>query len=337
MNSALKLAKFIKPYWRWVALAPLLMIMEVAMDLLQPRMIQRIVDEGIAHLDLGLVIQTGLLMVGLAVVGASGGMSNGIFAEMTAQGFGADLREKLFRKVQSFSFANLDEFETGQLITRLTNDVTQVQEAIVMILRMLVRAPFLLIGSLLMAVVTTPQLAFLPLVLMPIELVAVIWIVNKATPLYTGVQERLDALNEVMQENLAGMRVVKAFVRARHEEARFGEANENLTNQSVRAARIVAVIPSFMMLTMNLGIAGVLWFGGIQVTQGSMHVGQIIAFVNYLMITLFSLMMVSQLVIMLARAEASAKRILEVLDKEPELQDSPTARMDVTSQGAGGL
>ncbi len=203
------------------------------------------------------------------MIGALGGMSNGIFAEITAQGFAADLREFLFRKVQTFSFGNLDELETGQLITRLTNDVTQVQEAIVMILRMLVRAPLLLVGSLVMAIVTSPQLAFLPLVLMPIELVAVIWIVNKATPLYTKVQERLDALNEVMQENLAGVRVVKAFVRAQHEEARFGNANDNLTNQTVMAGRTVAIMPSFMMMTMNLGIVSVLWFGGIQVTQGS--------------------------------------------------------------------
>ena len=199
MNSGLKLVKYLKPYWRWVVLAPLLMLLEVTMDLMQPRMIQRIVDEGIARLDLNLVIQTGLLMVGLAVIGALGGMSNGIFAEMAVQGFGADLREALFRKVQTFSFGNLDELETGQLITRLTNDVTQVQEAIVMILRILVRAPLLLVGSLVMAIVTSPQLAFLPLVLMPIELVAVIWIVNKATPLYTrragtaGRAERGDA------------------------------------------------------------------------------------------------------------------------------------------------
>jgi ATP-binding cassette subfamily B protein len=264
-------------------------------------------------------------MFSLAVIGASGGMSNGIFAEIAAQGFGADLREFLFRKVQMFSFGNLDDLDTGQLITRLTNDVTQVQDAIVMIVRILVRAPLLLVGSLVMAIVTSPQLAFLPLVLMPIELVAVIWIVNKATPLYTKVQERLDALNQVMQENLAGVRVVKAFVRGRHEEARFGNANDNLTNQTVLAGRTVAIMPSFMMMTINLGIVSVLWFGGIRVTQGSMHIGQIIAFVNYLTTTLFSLMMVSQLVIQLARAEASAKRIQEVLESEPDVKDSPDA------------
>jgi ATP-binding cassette, subfamily B, multidrug efflux pump len=333
MNSGHKLIGFLKPYWRWIVLAPLLMTMEVALNLMQPRLIQRIVDEGIAQLNLNLVLQTGLWMVILTVIGALGGMSNGIFAEMTVQGFGADLRQFLFRKVQTFSFGNLDELDTGQLITRLTNDVTQVQEAILMILRMLVRAPLLLIGSLVMAIVTSPQLAFLPLVLMPIELVAVLWVINRATPMYTKVQERLDSLNEVMQENLAGVRVVKAFVRARHEEARFGNANDNLTSQSVTAARTVAVMPSFMMMTMNMGIVSVLWFGGIQVTQGNMHIGQIIAFVNYLMTTLFSLMMVSQMVIQLARAEASAKRIQEVIDKQPEVQDKAGARDDLPERG----
>ena len=341
MHAAMKLVKFIKPYWKWAALAPFLMILEVAMDLLQPRMVQRIVDEGIAQLDLNIVIQTGLLMCGLAVLGAFGGISNGVFTEMVVQGFGADLREHLFRKVQTFSFGNLDILDTGQLITRLTNDVTQLQEAIMMILRMLVRAPFLLIGSLIMAVITSPQLAFLPVVMMPIELAAVIWIVNRATPLYTQVQERLDNLNAVMQENLAGVRVVKAFVRGAHEKKRFGGANDSLTGQSIEAGRTVAIMPPFMMLTMNVGIIGVLWFGGQHVIQGEMHIGQIIAFVNYLMITLFSLMMVSQMVIQLARAEASAKRIQEVLDMVPEVRNQTNALKDfnitgqVTFEGVG--
>ena len=333
MNSGLRLAKFVRPYWRWAALAPVLMVLEVTMDLMQPRMVERIVDEGIARLDLNLVIQTGLLMCGLAIIGAFGGMSNGIFTEMTVQGFGADLRELLFRKVQTYSFGNLDEMDTGQIITRLTNDVTQVQEAVMMILRLLVRAPLLLVGSLVMAIITSPQLAFLPLVLMPVEFVAVFWVVNRATPLYTIVQNRLDTLNEVMEENLSGVRVVKAFVRKDHEEKRFKGANENLTQQSIQAARTVAVVPSFMMLTMNLGVVGVLWFGGIQITQGNMEVGQIIAFVNYLMTTLFSLIMVSQMIIQLARAEASANRIQQVLEKEPGILDRPDAQSDLKLRG----
>ena len=333
MKASLQLLRFLKPYTRWVALAPLLMLLEVAMDLMQPRLIQRIVDEGIARLNLSLVIQSGLLMIGLALIGAVGGMSNGICAVKAVQGFGADLRESLFRKVQTLSFGNLDELETGQLITRLTNDVTQVQEAIHIMLRILVRAPLLLVGSLVMAILTSPQLAFLPLLLMPIELAVIIWIVRQATPLYTVVQERLDALNEVMQENLAGVRVVKAFARAAHEEARFGNANDRLMNQTIHVARVIAVILPFMMVSMNLGIAGALWFGGAQVVAGRMHVGQIIAFVNYLMTTLFSLMMVSTLVIQVARAIASAARIQEVLQSQPQVQDQDGALDEIQPRG----
>lgn len=333
MKASAKILRLLRPYWPWVVLAPLLMLLEVTMDLMQPRMVQRIVDEGIAQLNLPLVIQTGLLMFGLAIMGALGGMSNGVCAELTIQGFGSNLRELMFRKVQSFSFGNLDELETGQLVTRLTNDVTQVQEAIYMILRMGVRAPLLLIGSLAFAIITSPQLAFLPLALLPIELVAVLLVVSRVTPLYTRVQQRLDNLNGVMQENLAGVRVVKAFVRAVYEKVRFGQANTALTDQSIRASRTVAVLPSFMMLTMNVGIVGILWFGGINVIGGSMHVGQIIAFVNYLMTTLFSLVMVSQLVILLSRAEASAKRIQEVLDKLPRVQDQPQAAEALSLRG----
>ncbi|MHB1355225.1 MAG: ABC transporter ATP-binding protein [Anaerolineae bacterium] len=309
------------------------MLLEVTMDLMQPRMVQRIVDEGIAQLNLPLVIQTGLLMFGFALLGAFGGMSNGVCAEFTIQGFGMNLRELLFRKVQSFSFGNLDELETGQLITRLTNDVNQVQEAIYMILRMGVRAPLLMVGSLAFAIITSPQLAFLPLVLLPIELVAVLLVVNRVTPLFTQVQQRLDNLNGVMQENLAGVRVVKAFVRAVHEKARFGQANTALTDKAIQASRTVAVLPSFMMLTINLGIVGILWFGGINIVKGTMQVGQIIAFVNYLMTTLFSLVMVSQLVILLSRAEASAKRIQEVLDKLPMVRDQPQAQTSLDLRG----
>jgi ATP-binding cassette, subfamily B, multidrug efflux pump len=323
MSSGFKLIRFLKPHWRWAVLAPLLMLLEVMMDLMQPRMVQRIVDQGIARLDLTLVINTGLLMVGLALAGAAGGLGCGITAEMAAQSFGADLREALFGKVQSLSFGNLDLLDTGQLITRLTSDVNQSQEAIAMMLRILVRAPLLLVGSLVMAILTSPQLAWIPVVLMPVELIAVIWVVRKATPLYSVVQARLDALNEVMQENLAGVRVVKAFVRAVHEVQRFGRANDALTEQSVSAARIGAVMPSFMMVTLNFGIIGVLWFGGIQVSQGGMQDGQIIAFANYLTTTLFSLMMVSQLVMQFARAEASARRVQEVFDQQPEVQDPP--------------
>jgi ATP-binding cassette subfamily B multidrug efflux pump len=325
MKSSLKLARFLKPYRKWAILAPLLMILEVAMDLMQPRLIQRIVDEGIAQLDMSVITNTGLLMVGLALVGAVGGLGCTVFATLAAQGFGADLRHTLFRKVQSFSFGNLDDLETGQLVTRLTNDVTQVQQVVAMLLRIMVRAPLMLVGSLLMAILTSPQLALLLLVLTPVVLVVLIWVISKAAPMFSLVQAKLDDLNTVMQENLAGVRVVKAFVRAQHEIQRFRIANDGLMEQTIRAARIVVVVMPFMMLAVNLGIVGAIWFGGLQVTYGTMQMGQIIAFVNYLMRTLMSLMMVSMLVMMTARAQASAERIQEVLNSVPKIEGKPDA------------
>jgi len=321
MSSLRKLAGSLRPYWKPAVIAPLLMVIEVAMDLMQPRLVQQIVDVGIAQLDLSVVINTGLLMVGLALIGVFGGVGCTVFAVIAAQGFGADLRSDLFRKVQSLSFGNLDELETGQLVTRLTNDVTQVQEVVMIMLRIMVRAPLLLIGSMIMAVVTGPQLAFLLLILAPILLGVLLWVIRKAHPMFSKVQRRLDDLNTVMQENLAGVRVVKAFVRARHEKQRFGATNDALVDQTIRAARLVAVVMPFMMLALNMGVVGVIWFGGVQVTYGSIKIGQIIAFVNYLQRTLMSLMMVGMLLMRVSRAEASAERILEILESQPEVKN----------------
>jgi ATP-binding cassette, subfamily B, multidrug efflux pump len=297
------------------------MVVEVAMDLAQPRMIQRIVDVGIAQLDLSIVIHTGLIMVGLALIGAFGGSGNTVYAVRVSQGFGADLRSSIFHKIQSLSFGNLDRLETGQLITRLTNDVTQIQEVVLTGLRILVRAPLILIGSLIMAILTSPKLALILLALGPLSLIVIILVLRKAYPMFSEVQHRLDRLNTVMQENLAGVRVVKAFVRSDFEQQRFGVANENLVDRTIRATRLVAVVMPFMMFVVNIGVVCVLWFGGIQVASGKMHVGQIMAFVNYLMHALSSLIMVSMLLIQISRAEASAHRILEVLNSEPEIID----------------
>ncbi len=333
MKSVWKLGKYLKPYWHWAVLAPLLMILEVTMDLMQPRMIQRIVDEGIARYDLNMVINTGLWMIGFALIGAVGGIGCTVFSVLASQGFGADLRGVLFRKVQTLSFGNLDRLETGQLITRLTNDVTQMQEMVSMMLRMMVRSPMLLIGSIIMAVITSPQLAVLLLVLAPLVVALLVWVIRKAYPMFMQVQDKLDGLNTVMQENLSGVRVVKAFVRAAHEIRRFGAANDNLMNQMIKVIRTIAVTWPFMMIAANLGIVGALWFGGRQIVFGTMQAGQLIAFINYLMRTLMSLMFVSMMVMNLARAQASAERIEEVLNNEPDIQDRPDALKPFISQG----
>ena len=333
MDSIRKISHYLRPYRHWAILAPLLMLLEVMMDLMQPRMIQRIVDEGIAMQDMPVVIQTGGLMIVLSFVGAVGGVGCTIFSVLASQGFGTDLRSAVYRKIQSLSFGNLDRLETGQLITRLTNDVTQVQEMVAMLLRIMVRGPLLLVGSMVMAILTSPRLALMLIVLMPLVVALVVWVVRKAYPMFAVVQRKLDNLNTVLQENLAGVRVVKAFVRADHEIQRFGKVNDELMGQTIRAARTIAVTWPGMMMATNLGVVAAFWFGGVQITVGGMHTGQLIAFVNYLSRTLMELMMVSMLLMRLARAQASADRIQEVMDNQPDIQNPPQPVEDFTPRG----
>jgi len=325
MNASRKFSIFVKPYRHWAILAPLMMILEVAMDLMQPRLLQRIVDQGIAHGNMPLVIHTGALMLGAAVIGLIGGMACTFFSVLAGQGFGMDLRHAAFSRVQSLSFGNLDKLETGSLITRLTNDITQVQDMLVMMLRVMVRMPLMLVGSLIMGVLTSPKLGFLFLILIPTITAALTVIVRKTSPLFAQVQKRLDGLNTVLQENLSGVRVVKAFARSVHEKQRFRGANERLMDLNITAVRFSAVTMPIMMLCVNVGVVAALWFGGGKVVTGELRVGQVIAFINYLMQTMMSLMMVSMLVTRFARAEASAQRIQEVMTAEPQVQNAADA------------
>ncbi|MBA3274991.1 MAG: ABC transporter ATP-binding protein, partial [Chloroflexia bacterium] len=221
MTETRRLARFLQSYRFWVILAPLLMTLEVSMDLLQPWLIARIIDDGVANGDLAVVRQTGAIMIGVATLGMVTGVLCGVFAIRAAQGFGADLRGSLFRKVQDLSFDNLDRLETGGLITRLTNDVTQLTDTVAMLLRIMVRVPLLLVGSMIMAVFTSPRLALLFLVLIPTVALVIGLVMRVAFPIFKVVQKKLDRLNTVMQENLAGVRVVRVVARAGHERDRF--------------------------------------------------------------------------------------------------------------------
>ncbi len=324
--SVFKLLRHIKPYWWAVLLAPLLMVLEVGMDLIQPILVARVVDEGIAQGDLSLVISTGLLMLALAFIGMLGGIGCSVFAAIGSQGFGAIVRSKTYRKVQDFSFANLDQFRTSSLITRLTNDVTQVQNILNMALRMLVRAPFLGIGGIVMAVSINPRLSLVLVGALPFMAVAIAIVVTKGFPLFRIVQQKLDRVNVVMRENLSGVRVVKAFVRGNHERKRFNSANEGLRDATMRASRIAVLVMPVVMLVMNLTVIAILWFGGLQVDADTMQVGQIIAFINYMTQILFSLMMVAFMMVMTSRAKASADRVNEVLDTDIDIKDHPDAK-----------
>ncbi len=328
-----QLLVYLKPYWKLAIIAPLLMILEVTMDLLQPRMMQRIVDEGIRQGNQNLILETGLVMIVFALVGAVGGIGCTIFAVRAAVYTGTDLRGAVYRKIQTLSFGNLDTLGTGQLVTRLTNDITQVQELILIALRILVRVPLLGVGSLLMAFLTSPTLALVLLVLIP-PLVIVLWfVIQRAHPLYTKMQGSLDRVNTVIQENLAGVRLIKAFVREDHENERFGAANSSLTRDSIAALQLTAITSPVTLLLLNIGVAAIVWFGGINVNQGSMTVGEIIAVITYLSQMLSTLVSFSMLLMRISRAQASADRIAEVLQNMPEVQDHPNALTDFHAQG----
>ena len=261
-----------------------------------------------------LVLRTMGLMLGLTVVNAILGLTNNYLSVRAGMGFGADMREALYRKVQSLSFGNLDELETGQLLVRLTSDVNAVHMVVQMFLRILTRAPLLMVGSVALMVATSWRLALVLLVTFPLVGSIILLVFGRGRRLFEEVQRRLDRLNTVMQENLSGVRVVKAFVRTGFEEERFEEANASLTAQFLYIMRMFSVVMPTMQFILNLGMVAVVWLGGIQVLGNGMTVGQVMAFANYLQISAFPMMMMGMMVAQIAHGEASAGRILGVLD-----------------------
>lgn len=333
MQYTRRLFSFLRPYRIWVLLAPLMMFGEVAMDLMLPRLTQQIIDDGIANDDLGMVLRTSALMIGLAMLGVIFGVLCGVFAVRASLEFATDLRDALFKKVQSLSFANLDKLETGGLITRLTNDVVQLTDAVQMMLRILVRAPLLLVGSIIMAIITAPRLSLLFIALMPILLILIGIVMGRAFPRFKKVQKKLDHVNGVIQENLAGVRVVKAFARHTYETDRFDDSNSDLRDTTLSAVYVVIIAMPVMMLIVNMGLVASLWFGGNMVDTGGIEVGALVAFTNYLMQSLFALMMVSMVLMRFTRAEASAERINEALDSTPAIVNAPAANQPERTAG----
>lgn len=325
-----KLLAYLKPYWKLAILGPFAMFVEVACDLMQPNLMSQIVDEGIKTGNLDFVIKTGLHMVLIAIIGIAGGIGCSFFAGIVSQSFGADLREDLYRRVENFSFKNIDKFTTGSLITRLTNDVVQLQTAVLVMMRMMVRTPLLLVGSFIMAVRINARLALILIVCLPILLILGYLLIKKAMPFFTKVQQALDKVNTILQENLAGIRVVKAFVRGEYEKQKFNKANDNLTRLNITASRMVGLTMPLMFLVMNMCIAAALWFGGMNVNIGTMQTGEVIAFINYLTQILFSLLRVGFMLIFFSRAKVSADRVIEILSTTPEIVsgscDSPVEK-----------
>lgn len=320
--------KYIKPYLPAFICGPLLMIVEVIGEVLLPKFMANIINIGAANQDVPYIITMGIVMVVTALLMMAGGIGGAYFAAKAAISFAADIRKDTFEKVQKFSFANLDQYNTGSLVTRLTNDVTQVQNLINMALRMMLRAPGMLIGALIMAFMMNKELAAIILVVIPILVILIGIIIKTAFPRFTIMQKKLDALNSTIQEMLRNVRVIKSFVRGDYEEEKFARANEDLKKSSLSAFNIVILNMPVMMLMMNLTTLGVVWFGGKQILVGKMPVGDLTAFTTYIVQILMSLMMLAMVLLQSSRALASLHRITEVLDARIDLTDENSTRKD---------
>jgi len=317
-----KLLKYLKGSALLCAiLAPIAMCLEVAMDLVQPTLLSNIIDIGVVNGDLNYVLSVGFKMIIAAIVGLLAGSACSLLASVASMNLGKEIREDMFSKIQKLSFLEIDKFKTSSLITRLTNDVTQIQGMMNMALRMMVRAPLTAMGGLIMATILSPHLARVFLVALPIILVSIILIIRKSLPMFTLVQEKIDNINTVMRESILGVKVIKAFAIEKTQGSRFKEANEDLTNQSIKSQNMNLILWPIATLIMNLTVVAVLWFGGNMVNSGGLEIGKIMAFINYLIQIMGSVVMVINIMINFSRATASAKRINEVLDSESSIQD----------------
>jgi ATP-binding cassette subfamily B protein len=322
MTHIKKLLHFVKPYWRRSLVSLIFLLLVIVIDLTIPRLIQRIIDQGINGGDMQVVITTTIIMLIISVLQTLFALANNLFSIQVGESVARDLREALFLKIQSFTFGNLDHLNTGQLMVRLSSDTTAFQRMVQVSLRIGTRAPLLMLGSLILMFVTDSRLA---LMIMPVLLattLVIAFFVSRMGPLFMTVQKKLDRLNTVLQENIAGVRLVKAFVRAGHEAERFAVANEDYTDRNISVMRFMATLSPAMSIFVNLGIVIVIWVGGIQSAAGGVSVGQIVAFINYLHTTMGPLGIMVMLANVVAAATASAERVNEVLDTVPEVQDA---------------
>lgn len=324
-----RLARFLKAYKKQVILGPIFKLTEAIFELIVPLVMANIIDVGIYHRDESHVLWMGALMIGLGVVGLACALICQYFASIASQGFGTTLRNRLFSHINSFSHAEIDRFGTPSLITRLTNDVNQLQYAVAMLIRLVVRAPFLAIGAMVMAISIDAKLAIILLIAMPLIVLALYVIMSRTVPLYRIIQKKLDKISLVSRENLAGVRVIRAFSKQETEKRRFRDASEDLARTSIRVGKISALLNPVTFVIMNLGIVAIVWFGGYRVQEGGMTQGEIIAFVNYMTQILLALIVVANLVITFTKAAASAVRVNEVLDTQPSVKEENSEEISV--------
>ncbi len=321
-----KLLKYIKgSAIIYVILAPLMMFIEVIMDLNQPKLMSDIIDIGVANGDISYVLNVGFKMIVVAMLGILGGMLCGLFSTLASMTMGKNMRQGLFDKIQSLSFSEIDNFKTSSLITRLTNDVTQVQNMVMMALRGMVRSPLICLGGIIMSLTISIKLSIIFLIVIPLIVLSVILITSKSIPFFTEMQKKIDNVNLVMRENLLGVRVIKAFAIEDKMRKRFSYANDELMDISVKAQSVTILLWPLVTLIMNLSVVAILWFGGNYVNNGSLEIGKIMAFINYLVQIMNSLNMLIMSIINFSRAKVSADRINEVLDVESSIKDREDA------------
>lgn len=322
-----KLLKYIKgSAIIYTILAPLMMFIEVIMDLNQPKLMSDIIDIGVANGDITYVLNVGFKMIVVAFIGILGGMLCGVFSTLASMNMGKNMRQGLFNKIQSLSFSEIDQFKTSSLITRLTNDVTQVQNMVMMALRGMVRSPLICLGGIIMSLSISVKLSMIFLVVIPLIILSITVITAKSTPFFTAMQKKIDNVNLVMRENLLGVRVVKAFAIEDKVKERFSYANDDLMSTSIKAQSVTILLWPLVTLIMNLSVVAILWFGGNYVNKGSLEIGKIMAFINYLVQIMSSLNMLVMIIINFSRAKVSASRINEVLDVESSITDKEDAK-----------
>lgn len=320
MNPIRRVLSFVRPYWKWATTALVLLTSLVFMDLAIPRLIQRIIDQGIKAQNLQVVISTSVLMLGISILSTLIALGNNTFSVRVGESVARDIREAVFLKVQQFSFSNLDTFSTGKLMVRMTSDASAIQRWVQISLRIGTRAPLLIVGSLILMVKTSPKLALTMLPIMLVILVLIVIFSTKMEPIFRAVQQKLDRLNTVLQENISGVRLVKVFVRAKHETERFDVANQDLTHDMTRVMQVMSAMNPALTILINLGMVLVVWMGGLQTISGDLTVGQLVAFSNYLVTTMTPLLMMTNLANVWANGLASSRRIGEVLDTVSDVQ-----------------
>lgn len=328
--------KYIKPYLSAFILAPILMIVEVLGEIFLPKLMSLIINNGVEDRNIGYITTVGIVMIITAVLMALGGIGGAYFGAKASINFAADLRKDAFDSVQKFSFKNIDDFSTGSLVTRLTNDVTQVQNLINMLLRMALRAPGMMIGAIIMAFSINAELAVIIIIVMPILIAVIALVITKAFPKFQILQTKIDKLNSIIRENVTNVRVIKSFVRGDLEKEKFAEANNDLKNSSLDAFRIMIIAMPAMSLAMNITTLAVVWFGGKQIVAGQMPVGDLTAFITYVTQILMSLMMTSMLILQSSRAIVSGRRINEIIDCKPDITDD-TAKYPERLVGSGSV